>query len=158
MGRRIIATTGIALLLFTGVVACGGDDDGGGGSPFGGGGGDGGDSGDIGDVGDIPGLSDECEAAYNLIMAMSMAMSGTGGDANEAFDQARDGVPDELKDDVEVIADAYGPYLVKVAEFEDPTAAYSDPEVVALAETLNTPEVVEASDNLNEYLNNTECG
>jgi hypothetical protein len=164
MTRRLLATSGIALLLLT-TVACGGDDDGGG-SPFGDGGLGGDDGGDSGDfdpsegVGDIPGLSDECEAVYNVIVAISMASAGQGdsGDATDALNSFADDVPGDLKDDAQIMADAYAPYFEKLAEYGgDYTAAANDPEIQELSEAMNSDEVIQASDNITDYLDN-ECG
>jgi hypothetical protein len=64
----------------------------------------------------------------------------------EAFEKAKDKAPDEIKGDVEILADAAGEWAEK-SEGLDPT----DPASLDAAAAMATPEVQEAAKNLTEF-------
>jgi hypothetical protein len=121
------------------------------------------------DLGDFTGeCADFAEAFANAGSAIGSAFSGTGtADDLEAlgdyFAEVGDQMPDEIKGDFEVFADAYTEFAQAMADadidFSDPSAM--DPEQLAqleaVSEAFSAPEVQEASDNISAYMEE-HCG
>ena len=102
----------------------------------------------------LSGLDDVCSGA--AIVAAGMATALTGGEGtdqmDEYFDQALKDAPDEIKDDLTTVSEAFQ----KMGELikdngGDITKAMSDPDVQAEFEALDTPELEAASDRLDTW-------
>jgi hypothetical protein len=108
----------------------------------------------------IPGVSDDCRDLYQRF-ATAMGSIGTGApdDLDEVFGALEDVVPEELKDDAKVLAEAFGKYSEVLAKYDnDLTKAMTDPEAMAALEELGTDEVNEASTVIGDYLDDTCAG
>ncbi|MCP3974071.1 MAG: YebC/PmpR family DNA-binding transcriptional regulator [bacterium] len=75
----------------------------------------------------IPGLSDECRALANMMLAATQAFTGINENVDEMFAAAEAGVPDDLRDDVAIVkkaVESFGAALEElgVNPFQDPTA------------------------------------
>jgi hypothetical protein len=113
---------------------------------------------------DLPGVSDEClavaQAAAEAASAAGAAFT-PGGDLSQTetfFDGAIDAAPDEIKDDFEVLAQAFGDYAQAIqdagADLSDPNS-FTDPEVLAAlqngVEAFSTDAYEEAADNISAW-------
>lgn len=151
----------IAALLSLGAVACGGDD---------------GDEdasatttedpveGSDATTDDLAGLDDvdlsgECEFLLGAATAFSSAFSGEEADFDDiaqGFEELADGAPDELQDDVEVLAQAYREFADTIGDvdFNDP-GAFSDPEVqerfAEAGAIFDSEEVAAANENFTNF-------
>lgn len=107
-------------------------------------------------------FSDGCGEFINVFTALGGAISGAfDADAAQEFEAFVDDAPDEVQDDLEVIAEAYQTFA---AALEDAGFDPEDPEsfdpsnVEALqvfseaSEGFSTPEFTEASNNVNEFI------
>ncbi|MBI5090131.1 MAG: hypothetical protein HZB15_15055 [Actinobacteria bacterium] len=106
---------------------------------------------------DLP-LSDECQELYQkFISAMGGITTGESLDGLEdVFNSLADAVPDDLRDDAEVLADAYGQMADVLAEYDgDFAAAMADPDNQQLLAAIGTPEVQEASEAISDYFDET---
>lgn len=153
------AVLGIALVA----VGCGGDDDpiiprAGGVDP-----GDV-DPGDLGgddpvvSIGNIPGVSGECEDLYSAYLTLFSVIGTPGASVDEL--QPRIGalqsqLPEDLRDDAEVLATALQGYLTVLEDAGSGADAATNPEVLAALQALGTPEVAEASTNIGQYFEQT---
>jgi hypothetical protein len=158
--RRFGALAISALLASGALAACGGDDsdDGGTGLEDVEGGDDSTDT--TFDVGDLEGLSGECEVFVEAAAAFAAAFGGGEdadfGDIGAAMSDFADDAPDEIRDDVAILAEAYTEFgeAVGDVDFSDPDA-FSDPEVQArfaeAGEIFNDPAVVEANENVTAF-------
>lgn len=163
MRMRRLGALAFSALLAAGLAACG-DDDGGDGDALedvdatdeGDGGGDD-EEPDLGELG----LEGECEVFAEAALAFSGAFGGGDSDADfgtlaDAMQAFADDAPDEIADDLEVLADAYREFddALGDVDLSDPNA-FTDPEVqAALAEAgevFNDPEVVEANENVTAF-------
>lgn len=104
----------------------------------------------------LPGnLTDECKAIaveFASLATKLFAPTGEEIDVDGIFGNLDGKVPDELRDDLEVVAAAYGQYVqVLQANNND----FTNPDVQAAAELLATPEVDAANQNLNAYFDAT---
>ena len=122
--RRL--AVGIAAVLLAGGLAACGDD-----------GGDGGDSGDSG------GSAEEFCSVGDDLDAFSSTDEIDNDQFQSALDDAVDAAPDEIKDDVETVREAFAD-----VDLSDPQAL-TDPDV---QETFTSPEFKEASSNLDAYV------
>ncbi len=96
-------------------------------------------------------LSEECQAitmAFAGMMAQVFAPTGQAGDIEKVFGDVSSKVPDDLKDDVTVVAEAFGKYAQIM---NDNANDMTNPNVQAAIEDLGTPEVQAASDNVQAY-------
>ena len=161
MKRLIIATLAVASLV--GVAACGSDndskltdvgnatddsaaDDNGNG-----------DNGN-GSVPVLPGVPEQCQAIMQAIGGAGAAMAGQSDieQAKAVFASLETVVPDDLKDDARIFAEAYGAYIELLAQFEgDASQAMTNPDVVAALSALSSPEVAAAAGNLSAYMDAT---
>ena len=69
----------------------------------------------------VPGVNDECLALINAISAAGMAAAGQGDMAQAAayMQGLVDAVPDELKADAQIFADAYAGWLAVLAQYNN---------------------------------------
>jgi hypothetical protein len=158
--RRLGALTIAALLAGGALAACGGDDSDDGGTGLEDVEGSDGGSDTTVDVGDLEGLSGECRVFIEAAAAFAAAFGGGEdadfGDIGDAMREFADDAPDEIRGDVEVLAEAYTEFgeAVGDVDFSDPDA-FSDPEVQArfaeAGEIFNDPEVVEANENVTAF-------
>lgn len=111
---------------------------------------------DLSDISLPEGLSAECTAYATAIMG-AMAGIGTGAEVDadaiaEAFGKLESLVPDDLKDDVATMAEAWGPFAELLNKFDgDIAAMMADPEAMAALGAMDTPEVTAADDALSAY-------
>lgn len=124
---------------------------------------------EVDDLSEIPGfegLSEDCQVFAQVSLAFGAAFTGAfgGGDDGDFDDVAAeleqfvDDVPEEVRDDVAVIARAFEEYATAIEDIDlTDQEAMADPEVLAqvteAAAVFESPEVQEASDNLDEYAN-----
>lgn len=123
-------------------------------------------------VDDVPGLSSECVALANVFGSLSQVGLAFGGQADfdvdevqAQFEDARRGLPDDLQDDIDVLAEAIIGYFEFLAgldvDLDDPQAIASltpaDLEQLTEAAALFDSEAVQqAGDNLSAY-GEAEC-
>jgi hypothetical protein len=109
-------------------------------------------------TGECAGLA---EAFANANNASSSAFTGEDADLEQAaefFDEAAENAPDEIRGDFEVFAEAYGDFVRAMAEsdidFSDPESieAADMEEFAAIGEAFSSPEVQEASNNIQTYM------
>jgi len=113
------------------------------------------------DLEDLSDLDNDCvEASLAMVAAMGGAFTGEGGDTEESleqFEELADNAPDDIKDDLQTIADGLGEYYEALADagFDPDSGEVPDASDIAalteLAESLNTEEMQEAGDNVNEW-------
>lgn len=114
-----------------------------------------GDGSDSGSLPDLAGVPEQCQALVQAMSGAAAAMSGQSDvdQATAVFASLEAVVPDELKDDARIFADAYGQYIAVLAEFDGDSAnAMADPEVVAALTALGSQEVSDAADNISAYM------
>jgi len=120
------------------------------------------------DVGDIGNLSEDCLAAVGAFAALSQAVgaAGAGGDTGNADESAElfreyaDKAPDEIQDDIRVLAEAYATYIDELSGLslqagETPSADQIQ-QLSEAAGKLNTPEIQAASESFNTWAT-TNC-
>jgi hypothetical protein len=163
--KRLLTATLAATALF-GLVACGSDSKSSGGGDTasqstdasddtsGGGSDDTTGGGGAITVPPVAGVTAECQAIVNAMSGAAAAFSGQGDAAQtKAMFAALEGaMPDELKDDARIFAEAYGKYFDLLTALDDPSKAMSDPEVLAAMQAIGTPEVQAATDNISAYM------
>jgi hypothetical protein len=120
------------------------------------------------DVGDIGDLSEDCLAAVGAFAALSQAVgaAGAGGDTGNAdesaelFRQFADKAPDEIQDDIRVLAEAYATYIEELSGLNlqagDTPSAEQIQQLTEASEKLNTPEIQAASESFNSWAT-TNC-
>lgn len=132
MRMNRIGAVAAAAVLSLGVAACGGDDS-----------------------------DDEasCEFLLGTDTDFSSALSGEDADFNDiadGFEKFADDAPDDLQDDIEVLAGAYREFADAVGDvdFGDP-AVFSDPEVqqrfAEAGAVFDRDDVVEANENFTKF-------
>jgi hypothetical protein len=112
------------------------------------------------DTGDLSGVLDDedCLRLASIGATFAKAISGaTDEEAAEAFQNLADNVPDEIKADVQVLADWFAEYSAKVKDIgieagQTPTAEQIQQLSAALADT-NQEEVTAASERLGTWAN-----
>jgi hypothetical protein len=161
--RRAIIAAAVGLALVA--TGCGGDDD----PIIPGAGGDDRDPGDVdpgdlgGDdpvvsIGNIPGVSGECEDLYSAYLTLFSVIGTPGASSDELqprIDALQSQLPDDLRDDAEVLATALQDYLTVLDEAGSDADVASNPEVLAALQALGTPEVAAASTNIGQYFEQT---
>ena len=162
MLRRILALLVLASLL---LAACGGDD--GDGSDEGGGDGgeategDGGEATD-GDVGifDAGECAEVAAAMAAAAQAMPAAMSGSAADLEQSIEQFQafaDVAPDEIRDDMQTLAEGYARIgqILADADFDPTSGQPPSADVIAQLEQasqeLNTAEFTAAAEHVSAY-------
>lgn len=104
--------------------------------------------------GSVPGVAASCLA---YLQAISGALSGDQASLDtleSGFEDLADQVPEDLKDDLEVLAAGYALIAEKLKDGADPSTLFADPEVQAL---FSNTEFAQASGNVSTWLNG-ECG
>ena len=163
-----LALAGVAALALT-ASACGGDDDGGG--PFGQQTPDDITIPDLGDITipdlddvtipgdisipDIPNVGEDCEAVVAALGAAAQAIGGQGDPEalDEALGRLTDAVPEDLKGDAEVFAEAYANFIQAVIDSgSDFGGAFSDPDVQQALQAMGDPSVAEANENISNWI------
>jgi hypothetical protein len=112
------------------------------------------------DTGDLSGVLDDedCLRLASIGATFAQAITGaTDEEAAEAFQNLVDNVPDEIKADVQVLADWFADYSAKVKDIgieagQTPTAEQIQQLSAALADT-NQEEVTAASQRLGTWAN-----
>ena len=154
IGRALIGVFTVAVL-----AACGGGSDGDGASD--GGSSSGGDSdATIVTVADIPGVDDACEKVLNMIGASGQVIAGLvdPDTASSIISDFVSAVPDEIRSDAAVMAEAFSAYVEVFAKYSgDLAAAATDPEAMAALEALDSPEARDANERVTQYLVD-KCG
>jgi hypothetical protein len=102
----------------------------------------------------IEGVNGACAGAAFLAGGLFTAFTGAEGldQVRAYFDTALDDAPDEIKGDLTVLRETYEELGTLVEEHGGLAAAMSDPEVQAEFEELDTPEVEQASDNVEAWI------
>ncbi len=110
-----------------------------------------------GTIGNIPGISEECTEFYNkYIAAMGSIGSGSENGVSDMFSNMKDVLPEELKDDAEIVAAAWVKYEAVLSKYDnDMTKAMADPEAMAALESLGEDKVNEASNAIGDYFSDT---
>jgi len=112
--------------------------------------------------GGVPGLSGDCASLYQSFIS---AMSNVGSAAPDsmqsvanAFASLESKVPDELKDDVTTLADAYGQMADVVQQYGgDYAKMAADPAAAAKLAVMDSDKVTAANDAISNYFDQT-CG
>jgi len=101
-------------------------------------------------------MSDDCKTFYEgIASAMTGGDKKTFDDLATAMDNLKDDVPEELRDDMEVVAEGWNKLADIYAEHDyDFTKAATDPE---LQEFFSDTKFTDASSNVSEWLE-SECG
>jgi hypothetical protein len=159
MLRRFLALLVLASLV---LAACGGDD--GDGAE---GGGDGGEAtqGDVG-IFDAAECAEVAAAMAAAAQAMPGVMSGSAADVEQSIEQFQafaDVAPDEIRDDMQTLAEGYARIAQVLADADfDPTSGQPpSPETLAALEAasqeLNTDEFTAAAERVSAYFE-SGCG
>ncbi len=108
-------------------------------------------------TGDDGVLGGECAEFAGLSAKLQQALGGSSGDldsASEVFDELADQVPDEIREDYEVLA-ANFKELAEALQDVDLTSGTPGPEDLAklqqLSQNLDTPEVRQATENIEKW-------
>ena len=103
-------------------------------------------------------LTGECAAFAGLSAKLSQAFAGTSGDldsATEIFDQVADEVPEEIRDDYEVLANNIKEFADELKELNLAAGETPSAEDIAklqeIAQGLDSAEVREASQNIEAW-------
>jgi hypothetical protein len=156
--RTLLAVFAIGA-LFVPLAACGGDD---GGSPLSAGTDDNStddsvdlpDADELEDLADLSGVDEVCLGAVYAASGLGALMSGGEGadEAQQFFDEARSNVPDEIKDDFDVLADFYAEFAALLADFDnDFSKLMTDPDAQEKFAELESDELEAASANLDAW-------
>ncbi len=108
----------------------------------------------------------DCLDAVAAFAALSQAVAAAGASGDDAEDSARlfqefaDKAPEEISDDIQVLADAYSDYITVLSNLglqpgETPSADQIQ-KLEQAAEALNQPEVTAASDHFSSWAS-TNC-
>jgi hypothetical protein len=103
----------------------------------------------------LEGLDEACLGAAYLYAGAAAAMTdeASAEEAKQYFESAKDSLPDEIRDDFEVVAAGMEKYFDLIGdEGFDITKAMTDPDVQKALEDLDSPEFTEASDNVTAWL------
>ena len=103
-------------------------------------------------------LEGECAEFAGLSAKLSQALGGTSGDLESAtgvFDELADQVPDEIRDDYEVLAENFGKLAEALKDVDLTSGATPSPEDLAkiqeVTQSLDSAEVQEASQNIEAW-------
>ena len=122
---------------------------------------------DDGDTSGTGVLTEDCLAAVSAFVSLSQAVgaatTGGGSGASQFSDELNefaDKAPDEIQDDIRVLADAYAAFIDELSDLDlQEGQVPSGDQIQALtdaSEQLNTPEVTQASENFNSWAQ-TNC-
>jgi hypothetical protein len=109
--------------------------------------------------------SAECRELVELGTKVSQALGGTGGpeleNTQEFLDEFADEAPEEIRDDFQVIAEAYGKIAEALQDVDVSAGAQPDPEALAklqeLSQELDQAELEEANQNITAWVEEN-CG
>jgi hypothetical protein len=112
---------------------------------------------ETGDLGDFA-TSENCAEFAEIGSRISEAFTGTGAadldEASDAFAELTAAAPDEIKDDFQVIADAYNK-LADALQGVDLTSTNPDPEALAkltqISQELDQAKLTQASTNISNW-------
>jgi len=107
-------------------------------------------------------LTEDCLAAVSAFAALAQGVGAAAGgndedvdEAAQAFSQYADKAPDEIRDDINVLAEAYGTYIQALKDLGlqpgDIPSAEQLQQLASASEKLNTPEITAASDHFNAW-------
>ena len=103
-------------------------------------------------------LEGECAEFAGLSAKLSQALGGTSGDLESAtgvFDELADQVPDEIRDDYEVLAENFSKLAEALKDVDLSAGATPSPEDLAkiqeVTQSLDSAEVQEASQNIEAW-------
>ena len=103
-------------------------------------------------------LGENCAELAGIGSRLAASLSGQGADLDEAselFDEIADQVPDEIKDDYEVVAENFGKIAEALKDVDLTSGATPSAEDLAklqeLTASLNSPEIQEASANISAW-------
>jgi hypothetical protein len=110
--------------------------------------------------------SGDCAEAVTAFVALGQAVAASGGsdesveESSRLFQEFADKAPDEIKDDIQVLADAYAEYIAVLGDIglqagETPSADQIQ-QITQASAALSTPEVAAASENFNTWAS-TNC-
>ena len=162
---RLLVTLGLVL---GGFVACGGGDDDDSSSASANDKPDTESAEDAGDAAanaaDFAGFDEDCQdavAAMSSVAAGASAAFGGGGtdisDSIETFRQFADRAPDEIKDEMQLMAKAYGDFVEALGDY-DPSSGEAPPqEVMDAIAKLDNDELSAASEKVSSYFEE-HCG
>jgi hypothetical protein len=107
---------------------------------------------------EIGDLSGECAQFAGISSKLAQSLSGQDADLEEAarvFDEIADEVPDEIKEDYQVIADNFAKLAEALKDVDLTSGAVPDPETLAkleeLGRSMDSAEVQRASQNLEAW-------
>lgn len=110
------------------------------------------------------GSAENCTELTTLGTKVSAALSGTGADTEktkEALNEIADNAPDEIKDDFQVMADAYAKIADAIGEANVAAGEQPDPEALAklqqVATELDQTKLEEANTNITAWVTEN-CG
>jgi hypothetical protein len=105
----------------------------------------------------LDGLSGDCKELYSkFIAAFSGIGTGDLGDLSSVFDGLAEVLPDDLKDDAQVMSEAFAKYSEVLKKYNgDITKAMADPDAQAALQAIGTDEVTAASENITHYFDET---
>jgi hypothetical protein len=105
--------------------------------------------------------SGDCINAVSAFAALTQAVATAGSSAGDASDSARAfqefaaEAPDEIKDDIQVLGDAYAEYIAVLSglglDAGDAPSADQIEEITQASEKLTTPEVLAASESFSAW-------
>ena len=139
-----VLTIAVVLLLALLGAGCGGGDD---------------ESSGDGDETTI--AADDCQALVQASSSLTQAFAAAGGanpdaeEANDLLDEWAENAPDEIRPDIEVLAQAYGTYVAALDEvdFQEGQAPSADElaQFQTAISSIDQQAVTEASQNLSEW-------
>jgi hypothetical protein len=117
---------------------------------------------DDGDDGDVDGIDTaDCAELIAASSSLSQAFSAIGGvdsdadEAQELFEDWADNAPEEIRDDLQVLAGAYATYVTALDDVDFEAGQVPDAETLAEFQaalaSLDQEAVTEASQNLSEW-------
>lgn len=117
--------------------------------------------------GDVPegfSGSEECRELVGLGAKVTQALGGAGGDledTQEFMDAFADDAPEEIREDFQVIAEAYGKIAEALEGVDLSSGEQPDPEAMAELQQLSTeldqPRIQEANENITAWVEEN-CG
>jgi hypothetical protein len=108
------------------------------------------------DTSDVDALSaEECRELYEKFVGLGFdpTSSEDPEDPNAAFEAIEDAVPDDLKEDVQVLREGFETITEASEKYE---GDFTNPEYLEALESLNSPEFAEASARLEAFFSNCE--
>ena len=103
-------------------------------------------------------LGENCAELAGIGSRLAQSLSGQAGDLDDAqalFDEVADQVPDEIKDDYEVVAENFGKIAEGLKDLDLGSGATPSAEdlqkLQELTSSLNSPEIQEASENISAW-------